>query len=272
LALKPSYVDTKDYPDWHPATVPFPKGTGPHTYKKYFIEDPPYRLEIPIWGQDLDPKRWFFGVNGLWHKDFDARPFYYGDFDEKIIISQNPGNKYYLMEIRHRLWTYGDCILTQEELDWFSYEVPMGYSENIDYVLQNLMFKRRNRYLVKVKEELILSKREFLPLADCEITLEGYYKNNKAKISKAIRQDPTCRLRRRTMAEVTLDAATRKLPKPIFKKGVWVNEPNPIFGKFDKQPQIVPEEQPVVGDPNLGSRFRSETLVFRSKWSLAQRF
>jgi hypothetical protein len=122
----------------------------------------------------------------------------------------------------------------------------MGYSENIDYVLQNLMFKRRNRYLVKVKEELILSKREFLPLADCEITLEGYYKNNKAKISKAIRQDPTCRLRRRTMAEVTLDAATRKLPKPIFKKGVWVNEPNPIFGKFDKEPLIVPEVQPTV--------------------------
>jgi hypothetical protein len=248
LALKPSYVDTKSYPDWHPATVPFPKGCGPRVYKKYFIEDPPYRLEIPIWGKELNPKGWFFGVNGLWHKSFDAIPFYYGDFDEKIIEAQNPGNKYYLLEVKHRLWTYGDCILTQEELDWFSYEVPMGYSENIDYVLQNLMFKRRNRYLVKVKEEMILAKQRYLPLSECEITLEGYFKNNKQKINRAISQDPTCGFRRRTIAEVNKHAKERGLPAPIFKKGVWVNEPNPIFGKFDVKPDL-PVEAPVLSLP-----------------------
>jgi len=236
LAFKNSYAKYSEYPDWTPVTSPFPSGVRPKTYKGYHIVKPPYRIEIPQWGINLDPKKWFYGRYGLWHKSFDSRPFYLTYWNEDLVRT-NCKDKYYFLEVKHRLWAYGDHILTIDDQTEFDC-IPHYMQESEKLVMNKLMEQRRRHYHEGVLEKFRSSKKQFLPPTK---SLEGHCKFNKRKISKLIKDDPQCRLRLETMDEIRAIARKSGFPVPVFdKKGYWVNKPNPDY----KPPtQLVPYKE-----------------------------
>lgn len=247
------------HPDWTPPNVPFPKGVGPRTYRSYVIDKRAYRDVIPLWGAHLPNHLWYYGKYGLWHPMFDPSPYYLGEFSKKFLRERYSG--YYLKEILHRVYNYGDRILTESDLkieapelpSWASWEERVLCTPEVSDA--KYMLHRVERYVRKPKEYLRLTETKFLEPYQ---SLEGYYRDNKSKIAKALKSDPKCHLRRETKAELTLIAKQKGLPVPVFdKRGFWINKPNPDYGKFAKRyPTLVSK-----GDPPVGAF----TLIIRRK-------
>jgi hypothetical protein len=226
LAFRNSYKSTKDYPDWSPVSVPFPEGYRPRQYRDYKIETIPYKIEIPLWGIELDKSKWFFGRYGLWHKSFNSKPFFYGGFSEDFLIEHYKDDKYYRLEVVHRLWALGDLYLTPREYQWYDL-IDYRYEGNTKYAIEFMMRERRSFHHERASKEARLSLEPFLKP---EKTLEAHCKFNKKKILRLIKEDPRARLRIKTQGEISKLCEENKQPAPIFdKKGYWVNRVNPSY-------------------------------------------
>jgi len=263
LAFRNSYRQTGSYPDWSPVYVDFPKGVKPRTYKNYTIGEVLYKIAIPQWGEQLNPRGWYYGLHGLWHKDFNSIPFYLGTFDEGI--RERINNDFYFKELKHRLWAYGDHVVTELDAKELEY-LPIGYEFCQTICLETLMKNRRYLYHERPLRLAESKKVKFLKPTK---TLEAQCKFNKRSLAKELRIEPVPRLRRLTMDEIRTKCVKLKSPVPIFdKKGFWINEPNPEYCDTVPIAQAIGKDLQVsipVNKPGRGHRLNQKLIVERRK-------
>jgi len=244
----------KTFDDWSPEMDPFPTGKGPHQYKSYKVGNVNYRIGIPRWGKDLPIDQWYYGKFGLFNLKFDSKPYFLGDFNEAF-FKKRYNDKYYFIEVTHRLWAIGDRVLTPTELEVEFIDHPW-YPEPVPNTDRAFMEFRRQRYLDNRKEDFKSSFIEFRP-----------------KTEVLAKSDPLST--RKTKDEILRIVRRKGFPEPIYKtftvkrktKLYWVNEPNP---KFIKR-QVT--DKPPIPPPNASlKRKRTRTSKLKTRFFTERSF